>query len=264
MTEQGWLTSNDPAVMLDYLIRPFDNIAAAAFEPARPLRISDRKLRLFCVACFSLSYGHERALSDGGYASWDSGEPDRDDGKDSPLVIAQSWVETDDTAAGEITRAEKAALLRDIVGNPFRPLSLCECCWKVLPAGDGNHCHGCGHTVCVGCCEAFGHLEKNGHLLPASPVRDLAHAAYKNRGRMHPMPSGGGGRVWRDDGTLDPFRLTILADVLEEERCTEETILRHLHGEEPCLVPHHAHDWRKMHGPHVRGCWVVDLLLGKQ
>jgi hypothetical protein len=42
-------------------------------------------------------------------------------------------------------------------------------------------------------------------------------------------------------------RLPILADALEDAGCTDADILGH------CRSP----------GPHVRGCWVVDLLLGK-
>ena len=42
--------------------------------------------------------------------------------------------------------------------------------------------------------------------------------------------------------------MTILADVLEEAGCTNADILIHCRSE----------------GPHVRGCWVVDLLLGKE
>jgi hypothetical protein len=43
-------------------------------------------------------------------------------------------------------------------------------------------------------------------------------------------------------------RWPILADALEDVGCTDRTILDH------CCGP----------GPHVRGCWVVDLLLGKE
>jgi hypothetical protein len=42
-------------------------------------------------------------------------------------------------------------------------------------------------------------------------------------------------------------RLPILADALEEAGCTNADILNH------CRQP----------GPHARGCWVVDLILGK-
>jgi hypothetical protein len=41
--------------------------------------------------------------------------------------------------------------------------------------------------------------------------------------------------------------LPILADALQESGCTNADILQHCHAS----------------GPHVRGCWVVDLLLGK-
>jgi hypothetical protein len=43
-------------------------------------------------------------------------------------------------------------------------------------------------------------------------------------------------------------RLPILADILEEAGCTDPYILAHCRGP----------------GPHVRGCWVVDLLSGKE
>jgi hypothetical protein len=42
-------------------------------------------------------------------------------------------------------------------------------------------------------------------------------------------------------------RLPILADALEEAGCDSQDVLAHLRGD----------------GPHVRGCWVVDLVLGK-
>jgi hypothetical protein len=43
-------------------------------------------------------------------------------------------------------------------------------------------------------------------------------------------------------------RLPALADALEEAGCNDVDILTHCRGE----------------GPHVRGCWVIDLLLGKE
>jgi len=48
------------------------------------------------------------------------------------------------------------------------------------------------------------------------------------------------------DKTFD--QMPILADALEEAGCTSPNILNH------CRQP----------GEHVRGCWVVDLILGKQ
>jgi hypothetical protein len=43
-------------------------------------------------------------------------------------------------------------------------------------------------------------------------------------------------------------RLPILADALEDAGCTNADILGHCRGA----------------GPHAKGCWVVDLLLGKE
>src|SRR5262245_8042524 len=48
--------------------------------------------------------------------------------------------------------------------------------------------------------------------------------------------------------TLDPARLAVLSDALEDAGCTDEQVVAHLR--EP--------------SPHVRGCWVIDLLLGKE
>lgn len=64
-------------------------------------------------------------------------------------------------------------------------------------------------------------------------VPKLAQAIYDERG----LPSG----------HLDSGRLAILADALEDSGCTDKDILEHCRGP----------------GPHVRGFWVVDLLLGK-
>src|SRR5262249_15499717 len=67
-----------------------------------------------------------------------------------------------------------------------------------------------------------------------STVLSLAHAAYDERD----LPSG----------HLDPVRLSVLADALEDAGCSEPSILSHLRSP----------------GPHVRGCWAVDLLLGRE
>jgi hypothetical protein len=92
----------------------------------------------------------------------------------------------------------QADLLRDIIGNPFRPVSL-DSAWRT----------------------------------PA--VVALATAAYDER----ILPSG----------HLDANRLAVLADALEDAACTDEQVLLHLRGPT---------------GPHVRGCFVLDLLLDKK
>jgi hypothetical protein len=65
-------------------------------------------------------------------------------------------------------------------------------------------------------------------------VLSLAQAAYDER----ILPSG----------ELDLDRLALLADAIEDAGCTNTDILAHCRGP----------------GPHAQGCWVVDLLLGKE
>ena len=64
-------------------------------------------------------------------------------------------------------------------------------------------------------------------------VASLAHAAYDER--LEPSYQ------------LDHSRLAVLSDALEEAGCTDAAILDHLRSP----------------GPHVRGCWVIDSILGK-
>ena len=50
------------------------------------------------------------------------------------------------------------------------------------------------------------------------------------------------------EGTLDTSRLPILADALLDAGCDDEELIAH------CRQP----------GPHVRRCWAIDLILGKE
>lgn len=92
-----------------------------------------------------------------------------------------------------LERKEQAVLLRDIFGNPFRPVAI-DPAW--LAWNDGT-------------------------------IRRLAESIYEER-RFENMP--------------------ILADALEDAGCRAQAILDHCRGP----------------GPHVRGCWVVDLLTGRE
>ena len=79
------------------------------------------------------------------------------------------------------------------------------------------------------------------------PVVLLAYAACEKRA----LPSGelDTARLRaQPSGELDTERLSVLADALEEAGCDNADILSHLRGP----------------GPHIRGCWVLDLLLGKE
>jgi hypothetical protein len=124
-----------------------------------------------------------------------------------------------------------ASLLREIVGNLSRPLPEVR---------------------------AFGGLMRIGWL--TDTVRALAEPIY-------------------DEHAFD--RLPILADALQEAGCNLEDILHHCRGQERCptclghgWVPRpsalwhltcpdcEGTGWLPLRGPHVRGCWVLDHLLG--
>jgi hypothetical protein len=128
----------------------------------------------------------------------------------------------------------QAHLFRDITGNPFRPVT-----------------------------------PDSTTLSPT--VVSLAQAAYDNRSVLADL--------------LDPQRLAVLADALEEAGCIDEPLLRHCRGYERCArcggTGQCASDWgyypppmvkcpdcagggwRKLGAPHVRGCWAVKLILGR-
>jgi hypothetical protein len=93
-------------------------------------------------------------------------------------------------AAMRQMRAEQAALVRDIFGNPFQPV-IFDPAWRT------------------------------------PGVVAVAEAIYRDR-RFGDLP--------------------VLADALEEAGCTSADILNH--GRQP--------------GEHVRGCWLVDLALNKE
>jgi hypothetical protein len=116
----------------------------------------------------------------------------------TPLVALHARAAREsDLDLAEDEGSAQSQLLRDLFGNPFRPVAL-DPAW----------------------------------LSPT--VTALAQAAYEERS----LPSG----------ELDLARLKVLADAIEEAGCPDQAILDHLRGP----------------GPHVRGCWPVDLVLGRK
>jgi hypothetical protein len=85
--------------------------------------------------------------------------------------------------------------------------------------------------------DIFGNPFRPASIIPAwltPTISSLATAAYEER-----APSS---------SHLNKDRLAMLADALEEAGCSEEALLEHLRGP----------------GPHVRGCFALDAIVGKQ
>ncbi len=203
MTEAEWLSSEDPARM-----RAWATCAGPSGSGHDDLerwrrRPSDRKLNLWRDAAAELCS-----------CGWGKTQ--------SPMCnrTPQQMAPATDIPDCNCTRVNRAALLREIVGNPWRH--------DELP----------GH---------FG-IFANGWLTPT--VISLAQAIH-------------------DDRAFD--RMPMLGDALEEAGCTNAAILGHCRGE-PCQ---RCRGSGTVHRPdpcsacgnhgtllHVRGCWVLDLLLG--
>src|SRR5262249_28997770 len=96
-------------------------------------------------------------------------------------------------------------------------------------------------------------LPAQGAVVPlgCAPFEDVRpDAAWLARDDGAVARLGGAIYEWRSlsDGTLDQTALAMLADALEAGGCDNEEILSH------CRLEGTAH---------VRGCWVVDLILSK-
>jgi hypothetical protein len=228
MTEAEWLACEDPELLVIYIV----NLEG---------RVPSRKMRLFACACCRRLW---RKI------------PDR------PCKTAVEVAEH--FADAKISRRSLAAIAAE--AEQFRvsnyednsPLhraaaGACSTVWPIRNqteafdvgtqasrwmrgiADEGEKQESLAH--CRWMREIFGNPFKpasieSGWLTPS--VTALAQTAYDER----LLPSG----------ELDTARLAVLSDALEDAGCTDADILGHLRDA----------------GPHVRGCWVLDLLLGRK
>jgi biotin carboxyl carrier protein len=120
------------------------------------------------------------------------------------------------------------------------PVEYAEVLFRVISTGTVESLRGVENDQVVLVRDVFGNPFRQMLLDPAwlqwqdGTVVKLAQTTYEERN----LPGG----------TLDNVRLAVLADALEEAGCTDAVILDHCRGP----------------GPHVRGCFVVDLILAKE
>lgn len=253
MTEQEWLTSEDPVVMLAHLI----NLRA---EPTRTgdYRVSERKLRLACqavlVAC-GLGPFEDDYQANLDVTAWAG----HCFGKARAYSLLSRHPQVD-----------RAGILREIVGNPFRPVKLCHCDPDVgITTCEFCHAWGQWLTPQVLSLAEAAYLERPGRKCPACggkyrTVQGWTTAPDSQGFWTKCKACGGKGRV--EDGSLDPVRLMVLADCLEEAGCPpavecpccQNRSKKHAGGVPNPLLTH-----LRSPGPHYRGCWALDLTLGK-
>jgi hypothetical protein len=85
-----------------------------------------------------------------------------------------------------------------------------------------------------------------GNPFRPSPPTTASVLAYNN-GAVRRLAEAACAERQLPASTLGPARLAVLADALEEAAVTDAELLGHLRGP----------------GPHIRGCWALDLLLDK-
>jgi hypothetical protein len=205
MTEEEWVTTADIGVMLDYLALG-----------------SDRKLRQFACECLLRSWQqplwdrHAKVVEvyqrylDGNATPTEWFEVYSEAGGIELGGSLQDLISTEPLESARriaglshgmqmrwagirpqpIGPSDDAAILREVFGNPFRPVAF-DPSWRT------------------------------------STVLALANGIYQER-------------------AID--RLPILADALQDAGCDSDDLLNHLR--DPTV-------------PHVRGCWALDLVLGK-
>ena len=226
MNEREWLSGTDPALMLDYL--------------RGTGRASERKLRLFAVACCR-RLGHLPL-----------GDTVRE-----AIEVAERFADGHATAGDLQQAAAKAKWYQH--GYPYgvrARAAVRACSLDARDAGSAT-----GHVVfavyaAAGRSDSVRRAESEEHgdllrCIIGNPFRVTTHigpaALTWNDGCIVKLAQAAYEQRSLPDGTLDNARLAVLADALEEAGCADEEILGHLR--EP--------------GSHVLGCWAIDLLLGK-
>jgi hypothetical protein len=239
MTEQEWLECTNPEYMMPALRGKSSNrklrlLVVAVCQKVRHLMVGEESRRAVQVAerfAVGKASEEERAEAEASarraltaaFERWDA-----DEGAEVPPAGVGYWAAK--AAAGAVTStayegAEKAVSAAGMALAWYEDES--------LVAGPNY----------------WGGIELSG------PWPQIIHDIFGNPFR--PVSVDPSWLSWKD-GTIPKLaeaiyqerafdRLQVLADALEEAGCTEAAILAHCRGP----------------GPHVRGCWPVDLLLGK-
>ena len=236
MTESEWLACTDPQKMLGHLGE----------------RASERKLRLFACACCRRIWhllkdrrSREAVEAVGRFADGLAPAEERATANFAALQAAEAAARAYDEGPPRLREAAAAEAAADAALAAVGPVHLIHAVVEdAVDAARLSELHPADDPLgaieraaqAALLCDLFSPFRPV-TIAPACltpQVVALAQAAYEQR----ELPAG----------TLDLARLAVVADALEDAGCDQADLLGHLRGP----------------GPHVRGCWAVDLLLGKE
>jgi hypothetical protein len=286
MTESDWLAATDPAALLNFLQAQTSGISPAkerlfASLGVPPDRARSRKLRLFGCACCRRIW---HLLPDESSRHAVEVSERHADGEASAMEQLTAWghvakLSWSPEEGRELDIPEMMALLR----SPRPELTaVLYAAWPT--ASFEQHVEETVRSIASvqGPSDLFRRLAGTVRRVIGGMQREAQrmamgarHAASASRDpdepRMqcelvrdifgNPFATADFDSAWREwnGGTVRNLaqtiyeeqafeRLPILGDALEDASCTSTEVLAHCHGP----------------GPHVRGCWVVDLLLAKR
>jgi hypothetical protein len=200
MTEAKWLGGTQPRELVEFVRR-------------RPsIRRGDRKLRLYIVACCRrrAEITDPRGLR--------------------AIAVAEQFADGEVDSKELATSAKEARRIPNTWGDAVHYKAACAA--SVQPGYGAYYGSELGH--CAGECDLLRDIFGN-------PFRPVAFDAAWRTSTVTALARGM--YESRDFGAMP-----ILADALQDAGCDSDDILDHCRGP----------------GPHVRGCWVVDLVLGKE
>jgi hypothetical protein len=225
MTEDDWVICADPKAMLDFVGR----------------KATERKLRLFACACCRRNW---HLISD--------------EARRNAVEQAEAYADglvTNDTLHHAWLNAAKS--VDTGIGVSHLDGAIVDACWRNIAIGEAISLIDNAASAAAGgppWDDAWMQARIPEHEKQASLLRDIFGGIFYTKNLFRPtliepkwLTSTVTSIVNHMYDSNDFGPMPILADSLEDAGCDEDYILNHCGNA----------------GEHVRGCWVVDLLLGK-
>lgn len=219
MTEEHWLGWRDPREFLQSLAYQLNAPAAG--------RLTDRKLRLFAAGCGRRA---TRLCPDPRLAAAVAAAEAFADARTNADRAGPKAVRRDLAADPEWPHTPPGRLARAVAGRSGRVAAIEASWWASYLAGGSSG-------------RAGQERELQGPLLRDVIGNPFRPASFDPVWRTEAVV--GLGRGMYESSDFGP--MPVLADALEDAGCAAPDLLAHCRAADP----------------HIRGCWVVDLVLGK-